>query len=136
LWTAGKAYRDGRIDATHLDAFHQAEIFYLEERERLDAWRATALVLQSVDRVLPGRSMKIVPTRYAMCSQAWELEVEQHGLWHETMAWGVYTDRIVRHLGADPARHVAIGIGYGLERLAMLKYDIDDIRKVETAQVA
>ena len=52
------------------------------------------------------------------------------------MAWGVYTDRIVRHLGADPARHVAIGIGYGLERLAMLKYDIDDIRKVETAQVA
>ena len=136
LWTAGKAYRDGRIDATHLDAFHQAEVFYLEERERLDAWRATAQVLQSVDRVLPGRSMKIVPTRYAMCSQAWELEVEQHGLWHETMAWGVYTDRIVRHLGADPARHVAIGIGYGLERLAMLKYDIDDIRKVETAQVA
>jgi RNA polymerase sigma-70 factor (ECF subfamily) len=136
LWTAGKAYRDGRIDATHLDAFHQAEVFYLEERERLDAWRATALVLQSVDRVLPGRSMKIVPTRYAMCSQAWELEVEQHGLWHETMAWGVYTDRIVSHLGADPARHVAIGIGYGLERLAMLKYDIDDIRKIETAQVA
>ena len=82
------------------------------------------------------RAVKIVPTRYAMCSQSWELEVEQHGLWFETMAWGVYTDRIVRHLGGDPSRHIAVGIGYGLERVAMLKYGIDDIRKIETAQVA
>jgi phenylalanyl-tRNA synthetase alpha subunit len=42
----------------------------------------------------------------------------------------------VRHLGADPARHTAIGVGYGLERCAMLRYNIDDIRKVERARVA
>jgi phenylalanyl-tRNA synthetase alpha subunit len=111
-------------------------VFCLEERSQLDAWQVTARVLQSIDRVLPGRALKIVPTRYAMCSQSWELEIEQHGLWYETMAWGVYTDRIVRHLGGDPSRHIAVGIGYGLERVAMLKYGIDDIRKIETAQVA
>ena len=32
--------------------------------------------------------------------------------------------------------HVAFGVGYGLERLAMLRYGIDDIRKVEAARVA
>jgi phenylalanyl-tRNA synthetase alpha subunit len=50
--------------------------------------------------------------------------------------WGVYTDRIVRHLGGDPACHLAVGVGYGLERLAMLRFGIDDIRKVDIASVA
>ena len=77
-----------------------------------------------------------VPTRYAMCSQAWELEVEMDGQLHEVIAWGVFSDRIVRHLGADPARHVAVGAGYGLERLAALRYGIDDIRKIDSATVA
>ena len=93
-------------------------------------------MLQSVDRVLPGRSVKIVPTQYTMCSQAWELEIEDDGQWREVMAWGIFTDRIVRHLGGDPERHTAVGVGYGLERLAMLRYGIDDIRKVEAARVA
>jgi phenylalanyl-tRNA synthetase alpha subunit len=52
------------------------------------------------------------------------------------LAWGVFIDRIVRHLGADPSTHTAIGVGHGLERLAMLRYGIDDIRKVEGARVA
>jgi RNA polymerase sigma factor (sigma-70 family) len=136
LWAAGKVYRSGRIDAQHLEAFHQAEVFALDERTRLDPWQVTGQVLRSVTAVLPGRTMKIVPTQYAMCSQAWELEVEVDGRWSEVMAWGVYTDRIVRHLGADPATHTAIGVGYGLERFAMLRYGIDDIRKVDEIRVA
>jgi RNA polymerase sigma-70 factor (ECF subfamily) len=136
LWIEGKVYRRGRLDATHLEAFHQAEVFWLGNREEVDAWRMTTLVLQSVDAVLPGSTVRIVPTKYAMCSQAWEMEVEVDGQLHEVMAWGVFTDRIVRHLGADPARHVAVGAGYGLERLAALRYGYDDIRKIETATVA
>lgn len=136
LWIEGKVYRQGRLDATHLEAFHQAEVFWLGDRRDVDAWRLTTLVLQSVDAVLPGLTMRIVPTKYAMCSQAWELEVEVDGQLHEVMAWGVFTDRIVRHLGADPAHHTAVGIGYGLERLASVRYGIDDIRKIDSATVA
>jgi RNA polymerase sigma-70 factor, ECF subfamily len=135
LWIEGKVYRSGRLDAKHLDAFHQAEVFWLGDRSEVDAWKMTTLVLQSVDAVLPGSTVRIVPTKYAMCSQAWELEVEMDGQLHEVMAWGVFTDRIVRHLGADPARHVAVGAGYGLERLAALRYGIDDIRKIDSATV-
>jgi RNA polymerase sigma-70 factor (ECF subfamily) len=136
LWSAGKTYRLGHLDATHLEAFHQAEIFCLDERSRLDPWRVTALVLQSVDVMLPGRAVKIVPTKYPMCTQAWELEVEDEGHWAEVMAWGVFTDKIVSHLGADPRLHTAIGVGYGLERFAMVRYGIDDIRKIDVARVA
>jgi RNA polymerase sigma-70 factor (ECF subfamily) len=136
VWAAGKAYRVCQIDSTHLEAFHQAEVLWLDHRERLDPWQVTGKVLQSMDVLLPGKTVKIVPTQYPMCTQAWELEVEEDGRWSEVLAWGVYTDRIVRHLGGDPARHVAIGAGYGLERLAMLRFGIDDIRKVDVASVA
>jgi RNA polymerase sigma-70 factor (ECF subfamily) len=136
IWTSGKAYRLCQIDAMHLDAFHQAEALWLDDRTRLDQWIGTSLALRSVDRVFPGRTVKIVPTQYAMCSQSWELEVDDNGRWFEVMAWGVFTDQIVRHLGGDPATQTAIGIGYGLERLAMLRYGIDDIRKIDVAHVA
>lgn len=136
LWAAGKAYRRGTIDALHLEAFHQAEVLCIDERGRLDPWRVTGQVLQSVNLLLPGRAVKIVPTAYAMCSEAWELAVEDAGGWFEVLAWGIFTDRIVRHLGGDPERHTAVGVGHGLERLAMLRYGIDDIRKIEAARVA
>jgi RNA polymerase sigma factor (sigma-70 family) len=136
LWAAGKAYRAGKIDATHLEAFHQAEALWLDDRSHFDPWQMTGRVLESVNRLFPGRSIKIVPTQYHMCSQAWEIEIEDDGRWFEVLAWGVFTDRIVEHLGADPKRHAAVSVGYGLERLAMLRYGIDDIRRVEIASVA
>jgi phenylalanyl-tRNA synthetase alpha subunit len=70
IMAAGKAYRLGQIDAMHLDAFHQAEIFCLDERARLDPWRVTGHVMHSIDVLLPGRSVRISPTEYPMCSQA------------------------------------------------------------------
>ncbi len=136
IWAAGKAYRAGKVDAMHLEVFHQAEVLWLDERAQLDSWQMTGRVLQSVDRLFPGRTFKIVPTQYQMCSQSWEIEVEDDGRWFEVLAWGVFSNRIVRHLGGDPERHIAVGVGYGLERLAMLRYGIDDIRRVEVAGVA
>ena len=136
IWTAGKCYRLCQQDAMHLEAFHQAEVLWVDERSRLDPWQMTGRVLRSVDQVLPGRTVKIVPTEYAMCSQAWELEVDEDGQWSEVLAWGVFSDRIVSHLGGDPKKHIAVGVGHGLERIAMLRYGIDDARKIDVASVA
>jgi RNA polymerase sigma factor (sigma-70 family) len=136
VWAAGKTYRLGPVDAVHLEAFHQAEVFYLDAHGRIDPWTVTARVLRAVDVVLPGRTVKIVPTHYAMCRQAWQLEVEDAGNSLEVLAWGVFADDIVRQVGGDPAAHTAIGVGFGLERLAMLRYGIDDMRKIDVARVA
>jgi phenylalanyl-tRNA synthetase alpha subunit len=38
-------------------------------------------------------------------------------------------------LGANPDLATAVGVGYGLERLAMLRYRIDDVRKIELARI-
>ena len=135
LWAAGKAYRSCHTDATHLEAFHQAELLWMDERGRIDAWIMAGRILRAVDHVLPRSVVRIVPTIYPMCSEAWELEVEDHGNWMETLAWGMYSDRIVSYLGGDPHGVAAVGVGWGLERLAMLRHRIDDIRKIETARV-
>jgi RNA polymerase sigma factor (sigma-70 family) len=136
LWAAGKTYRACQTDATHLEAFHQAEVLCVDERQRLDPWEVTGRILKSVDGLFPGHQVKIVPTHFPMCTQAWELEIENDGRWYEALAWGVFTDTIVRHIGADPAVHRAIGVGHGLERLAMLRYGIDDIRRIGGERVA
>jgi RNA polymerase sigma-70 factor (ECF subfamily) len=135
VWSSGKTYRVCQADATHLEAFHQFELFWLDDREKLDAWQLTGRVLQSVDHTLPGRAVKFTSVQYPMCSRAWDVEVDENGEWVEVLACGVFTDRIVSHLGGDPTRHIAMGVGYGLERFAMLRYAIDDIRKIDVARV-
>jgi phenylalanyl-tRNA synthetase alpha chain len=120
----------------HLEAFHQFETLWVDERDKLDAWQLTGRVLHSVDRMLPGRAVRIMSVQYPMCSRAWELAVDANGEWLEMLAWGVFTDRVVSYLGGDPTRHAAMGVGYGLERFAMLRYGIDDIRKIDVARVA
>ena len=136
IFSTGKTYRVCEPDATHLEAFHQAEVFCLDRRDRLDKWQIMSRVLQSVEATMPGLPVRITPTSYAMCSEAFDIDVEQHGRWWEVLAFGVFTDRVVAHLGGDPAVHTAVGVGYGLERLAMLRYGIDDIRKLDVSQVA
>lgn len=136
VWSSGKTYRVCEADARHLEAFHQFETLWVDDREKLDPWQLTGRVLQSMDRTLPGRAVRIMSVEYPMCSRAWELAVDADGEWLEVLAWGVFTDRVVSHLGADPTRHSAMGVGYGLERFAMLRYGIDDIRKIDVARVA
>lgn len=136
LFSTGKTYRVCEPDSTHLEAFHQAEVFCLDRRDRLDKWQILSRVLQSVEATMPGLPVRITPTSYAMCSEAFDIDVEQHGRWWEVLAFGVFTDRVVAHLGGDPAAHTAVGVGYGLERLAMLRYGIDDIRKLDVSNVA
>src|SRR5215471_10559669 len=119
IFASGKTYRACQPDATHLEAFHQAEVFCLDERARIDLWQIVALVLRSVSVTMPGLPVRIAPTEYPMCSQAWDVDVEWQGRWWELAACGVFTDRIVPHLGGDPTVHTGLGVGYGLGRFAM-----------------
>ena len=136
IFASGKAYRVCQPDPTHLEAFHQAEVFCLDEHGRADMWQLLGLVLRSVNVTMPGLPVRVSPTAYPMCGQAWDIDVEYQGRWWEVAACGAFTDRIVQHLGGDPAVHAALGVGYGLERFAMLRYGVDDIRKLDVSKVA
>jgi len=136
LAAAGKAYRRENESATHLEAFHQLEVFVIADRQAPDPVAFPGRILEAVDRVLDGPEVRITLTEYPMCARAWSLDVRREDEWVEVMAWGKYADWVLRALGADPARQVALGAGFGLERIAGLRYGIDDIRKIATARVA
>ena len=133
LVASGKAYRRETVSATHLEAFHQLELFAIDERGRLDAWAFAGRILDAIDRVLPRAEVRLTPTEYPMCKRAWSLDVLHEGDWREVLAWGEYADWVMRGIGADPEQQTALGAGMGLERLAALRYGIDDIRKLATA---
>ena len=136
LSASGKAYRLETVSATHLEAFHQLELFALDERANLDPWAFAGNILNAIDRVLPRAELRVTPTDYPMCHRAWSLDVLHAGDWCELLAWGEYADWVLRGIGADPERHAGVGAGVGLERLAALKYGIDDIRKMASTTLA
>jgi RNA polymerase sigma factor (sigma-70 family) len=134
IWTAGKAYDVVRLTPPHGGLSPGRGVL---ARGR----RPLRFVSNHRPRAQIGQRLATRPRRpyradqYPMCRQAWDLEVEEGDRWVELVAWGIFSDRVVRHLGGDPDRQTAAGVGYGLERLAMLRYGIDDIRKVEVASV-
>jgi RNA polymerase sigma factor (sigma-70 family) len=136
LTAAGKVYRREHESATHLEAFHQFELFAIDDRGSADVWWFAGRILDAVDQILPRCEVRLTPTEYPMCARAWSLDVRHEGEWIEVMAWGEYAEWVLRALGADARRQVAFGAGFGLERVAALRYGIDDVRKIATARVA
>jgi phenylalanyl-tRNA synthetase alpha chain len=130
LLSAGKVYRDEIESATHLAAFHQLELLALDDAANNDPWAFVGRVLQVLDQLLPGLPQRVERTDYPFCERAWDIGVELDGEYSELLGCGVYKADVVRLLGGDPERHVALGLGLGLERLASLHFQVPDIRKL------
>jgi phenylalanyl-tRNA synthetase alpha chain len=78
----------------------------------------------------------LTPTSYPMCSRAFSIDVRDNDAWNEVIGVGEYAPWVLQALGANTARQTALGAGFGLERIAALRYGIDDIRKIATTRVA
>jgi len=128
-------YRNETEDKTHLSSFHQLELLRLDRSTVLDPWAFIGRVLSALDSILPGKSQRISPSEYPFCSRAWDISVEWHGEYWELLGCGVYQPDVIQLLGGDPAEHTALGLGLGLERLAMLYYGVPDIRAIDTMRV-
>lgn len=136
LWASGKVYRKERERATHLEAFHQLELFAIDDRDVIDGFWLVGRILKALDIVLPEREIRVAPTSYPMCSHAFSIDVRDNDTWSEVIGVGEYAPWVLQALGITDARHTALGAGFGLERIAALRYGIDDIRKIAATRVA
>jgi RNA polymerase sigma-70 factor (ECF subfamily) len=130
---AGKVYRTDKVDAVHLQAFHQGELMIVDRGLR--EWDFMDRILQLLEGLFPAHQIRQESFEFPLCTRAWEVSMEWEGRWAGMLAWGLYRPEVLRWLGNDPAEYSGIGVGFGLERLACLRFDIDDIRKVESARV-
>lgn len=139
----GKVYRRDDDDATHSHMFTQIEGLVIDRNIRMSDLKGT--LLQFV-RELFGQNTQIrlrpsffpftepsveVDVTCAMCGGSGCRVCKQTG-WLEILGAGMVHPNVLEKGGYDPEEYSGFAFGLGVERVAMLKYDIEDIRHFYT----
>jgi phenylalanyl-tRNA synthetase alpha chain len=142
---AGDVYRRDEIDASHYPAFHQLEGVKLFDQKEMDAasgkkgedWinspecRAIADDLKQVleglmDHLFGETEKKWSEDYFPFTEPSYELEIKYQDEWLEVLGCGVIHEEVLDMAGRSERRGWAFGLG--LERLAMILFEIPDIR--------
>jgi phenylalanyl-tRNA synthetase alpha chain len=139
----GKVYRRDDDDATHSHMFTQIEGLVIDRNIRMSDLKGT--LLQFVQEMY-GKQARIrmrpsffpftepsaeVDVTCAMCGGEGCRTCKQTG-WLEILGSGMVHPRVLEMSGYDPKEYSGFAFGMGVERIAMLKYGIDDIRHFYT----
>ncbi|MGZ8571923.1 MAG: phenylalanine--tRNA ligase subunit alpha [Actinomycetota bacterium] len=134
----GRVYRRETPDATHLPVFHQVEALVVDEGITFADLKGT---LEAVTRGLFGeqRSIRLGPAYFPFVEPGAEVGVScflcdgagcnvcGNG-WIELLGSGMVHPRVLENCGYDSERYTGFAFGLGIERVALLKYAIPDIR--------
>ncbi len=134
----GKVYRNDAPDATHSPMFHQLEVFAVGESITLGDLKGT---LEFFAKQFFGEHTKtrFRPSFFPFTEPSAEVDVtcpfcqglgcricKQTG-WIEVLGCGMIDPNVLRAAKLDPTKYQGFAAGFGLDRFAMLKYDINDI---------
>ncbi|MBS4025498.1 MAG: phenylalanine--tRNA ligase subunit alpha [Clostridia bacterium] len=134
----GKVYRRDD-DATHSPMFHQVEGFVVDKRVTLGDLRGTLLAFA---RQMFGenREIRLRPSYFPFTEPSAEVDIScmmcsgsgcrvcSHTGWLEILGSGMIHPKVLSNTGYDPEIYSGFAFGMGVERVAMLKYGIDDLR--------
>jgi phenylalanyl-tRNA synthetase alpha chain len=134
----GKVFRDDD-DATHSPMFHQVEGLYVDEGVRMSDLKG---VLLAFVRQLFGRSreIRLRPSFFPFTEPSAEVDIScmfcackgcrlcKGTGWIEILGAGMVHPKVLEMGGYDPAKVTGFAFGVGVERVAMLKYGIEDMR--------
>jgi phenylalanyl-tRNA synthetase alpha chain len=134
----GRVYRRETPDATHLPVFHQVEGLVVDEGITFGDLKGT---LDAVARALFGRDRqtRLGPAFFPFVEPGAELAVtcmRCDGVgcptcgngWIELLGAGMVHPRVLENCGYDTERYTGFAFGLGIDRVAILKYGIPDIR--------
>lgn len=135
----GRAYRRDPPDANHLPYFSQVEGLAVDRRLTVGDLKGTLLyMIQSLYGV--DRKVRVRPSYFPFTEPSFEFDVScgicggvgckscTHKGWLEVGGCGMVHPQVLRNGGIDPTRWNGYAWGFGIERMAMLKHDVDDIR--------
>ncbi len=139
----GKVYRRDDDDATHSHQFMQIEGLVVDEKTTMSDLKGTLL---EVARKMfgPKREIRLRPSYFPFTEPSVEVDVtcatckgkgcsicKQSG-YLEILGAGMVNDKVLKASGYDPEIYQGFAFGVGVERMAMLKYGIEDIRNFYT----
>ncbi|MCT4665157.1 MAG: phenylalanine--tRNA ligase subunit alpha [Flavobacteriales bacterium] len=136
----GRVFRNEAISARAHCIFHQIEGLYIDENVSFADLKQTLLYFvqeffgkESRIRLRPSYFPFTEPS--AEVDVYWGLETEADYRitkgtgWLEIMGCGMVDPNVLKNVNIDPEKYSGFAFGMGLERIAMLKYQIDDLRK-------
>ncbi len=123
----GRCYRRDTVDATHAAVFHQIEILAVDEGLTFTDLKGTIKVfLQELFGDVP---IRFRASYFPFTEPSAEVDVQWNGRWLEIMGCGMVDPNVLKAVGYDPEVYTGFAAGFGVERLAMVLHQIDDIRR-------
>ncbi len=123
----GRVYRCDS-DQTHTPMFHQVE--GLVVAENVTFANLKAILHQFVEQFFERKAeLRFRPSYFPFTEPSAEVDVlSSEGRWLEILGCGMVHPNVLRSAGVDPERYSGYAFGMGVERLAMLRYDVPDLR--------
>lgn len=135
----GRVFRSDEVDATHSPSFHQIEGLVIDKDITFADLKGT---LAEFARELFGESTKVKfrPHHFPFTEPSAEMDVTcfkcggtgcrfcKGSGWIEILGCGMVHPHVLEMSNIDPETYVGFAFGVGLERIALLKYEIDDMR--------
>ncbi len=138
----GRTYRRDTTDATHSANFHQIEGLYVDTKEKPVSLADLKSVLAYFAKEMMGDgvTVRFRPHFFPFTEPSVEVDFSCHVCkgkgcnvckqsgWIEVAGAGMVDPRVFEFVGYDPAEVSGYAFGFGVERIAMIKYGIPDIR--------
>jgi phenylalanyl-tRNA synthetase alpha chain len=128
---AGKVYRSDS-DQTHTPMFHQVEGLLVDEHASFADLKGT---LAEFVRAFFERDfeMRFRPSYFPFTEPSAEVDIawqqpDGSTRWLEVLGCGMVHPNVLRNVGIDPEKYTGYAFGLGVERFAMLRYGVDDLR--------
>ena len=132
----GRVYRNEAISYKSFCLFHQVELLYVDEGVTMAQLKQA---LYSLARALFGDdvTLRFRPSYFPFTEPSAEVDVwwedadsddESEGQWMEILGCGMVHPNVFESVDVDPERYTGYAVGMGVERMAMLRHGIDDIR--------
>lgn len=135
----GRVFRSDEVDATHSPCFHQIEGLVIDRHVTFADLKGT---LAEFARLLFGEETKVKfrPHHFPFTEPSAEMDVTcfkcggkgcrfcKGSGWIEILGCGMVHPRVLEMSGIDPEEYTGFAFGVGLERITLLKYEIDDMR--------
>ena len=128
----GKVYRNEAVSAKSYCLFHQVEGLYVDTDVTFAELKGT---LVAFVKQFFGQDVKyrFRPSFFPFTEPSAEMDIwwepkGKEGRWMEILGCGMVDPNVLKNVGIDPEKYVGYAFGMGIERTAMRKYGIDDIR--------
>jgi phenylalanyl-tRNA synthetase alpha chain len=123
----GRVYRKD-LDRTHSPMFHQVEGLYVAEKVTLADLKYDLMTF--LTRFFE-REMEVMfrPSYFPFVEPGADVHIRWGERWLEVLGCGMVHPNEFKAVGIDPEKYTGYAFGMGVERMAMLRYGVDDLRK-------